>query len=203
MQIEKVDIDSIKINPKNPRIIKNEKYKKLKKSIIDFPDMLEVRPLVVDDDMIVLGGNMRLKACKDVGLKEVPIIRFKNLTDEQKNEFILKDNQSFGDWDFNALYDWNKETLLDSGFEEFELLGIFGGNHTTESFKKKLEADKSINPEPINIDDYVKQNILFFNELMIEFEDEEIKRSIKNIENTEDFLSDIKKIIFKYGKNSL
>jgi len=75
MKIEKVDISTIKINSKNPRLIKDDKYSKLVKSIKEFPKMLEIRPIVVDDEMMVLGGNMRLKACKEAGIKEVPIIK--------------------------------------------------------------------------------------------------------------------------------
>ena len=94
MKIEKIKIEEIKPNPDNPRIIKDEKYRKLIKSIKDFPQMLDIRPIVVDDNMIVLGGNMRLKACKDAGLKEIPVIKASDLTESQKKEFILKDNKS-------------------------------------------------------------------------------------------------------------
>ena len=95
----KEKISKIKLNPNNPRLIKDDKYKKLVQSIKDFPEMLEIRPIVVNNDMIVLGGNMRLKACKEAGLKEVPIVRANELTEDQQREFIIKDNGSFGDWD--------------------------------------------------------------------------------------------------------
>ena len=88
MKIEKVKIENVKPNSENPRIIKDDKYKKLVKSIREFPEMLEIRPIVVDNDGVVLGGNMRLKACKEAGLKEVPIIKASELTEEQKKEFI-------------------------------------------------------------------------------------------------------------------
>ena len=83
--IEKVKISEIKPNKDNPRIIKDEKFKQLVQSIKDFPEMLNLRPIVVNDEMIVLGGNMRLKACKEAGLKEVPIIKASNLTEQQQN----------------------------------------------------------------------------------------------------------------------
>ena len=86
------DITKIKNNPNNPRILKDDKFKKLVQSIKDFPEMLELRPIVVTSDMIVLGGNMRLKACREAGLKEVPIIIADNITEEQQREFIIKDN---------------------------------------------------------------------------------------------------------------
>jgi len=118
MTIEKVKIEEIKRNPNNPRTIKDDNFKKLVKSIKDFPKMLEIRPIVVDDNMIVLGGNMRLKACKEAGLKEIPIIKASELTDEQKSEFIIKDNVGYGDWDFDILKsDWDTDLLLDWGLE--------------------------------------------------------------------------------------
>jgi hypothetical protein len=118
MNIEKVSIEEVKMNPKNPRTIKDDKFKKLVKSIKEFPEMLEVRPIVVDDDMIVLGGNMRLKACISAGLKEVPIIRFSNLSEEKKKEFIVKDNVGYGEWDFELLLqDWEKDDLIEWGLD--------------------------------------------------------------------------------------
>ena len=92
MKAELISVSKIKANPNSPRIIKDDKFAKLVKSIQEFPKMLELRPIVVNDDMIVLGGNMRLKACKEAGLKEVPVIKASNLTEEQQKEFIIKDN---------------------------------------------------------------------------------------------------------------
>ena len=88
MNAELVKISKIKRNPNNPRILKDDKFAKLTQSIKDFPQMLDIRPIVVNDDMVVLGGNMRLKACKEAGLKEVPVIRARDLTEEQQREFI-------------------------------------------------------------------------------------------------------------------
>ena len=101
--IEIVKITQVKKNPNNPRTIKDEKFNKLVKSIQDFPEMLNLRPIVVNDDMIVLGGNMRLKACTEAGLKEIPIIKASQLSEEQQREFIIKDNVGYGDWDFDLL----------------------------------------------------------------------------------------------------
>lgn len=200
MELKSVDINSVVLNPKNPRIIKDEKFKKLCKSIKDFPEMLNIRPIVVDENMMVLGGNMRLKACKELKLDKVPICYVNELTEEQKNEFIIKDNNSFGEWDYKELGNWNKDLLLNGGFEIYDMIGIFGDNELTNKFKGNIEGS-NFNPDNINVDDYVKQNILFFNDLMIEFEDDNIKQSIKNIKNKEEFINDIKKIILKYGKN--
>jgi DNA modification methylase len=120
MQI--VKINEVKPNPKNPRLIKDEKFKKLVKSIQEFPDMLNKRPLIVftdvDNKYVVLGGNMRLKACKEVGIKEIPVIVADEWTEEQKAEFLIKDNVGFGEWDWDGLAnEWDVEKLEDWGLD--------------------------------------------------------------------------------------
>jgi len=111
-------ISAIKRNPNNPRILKDDKFAKLTQSIKDFPQMLEIRPIVVNDDMVVLGGNMRLKACKEAGLKEVPVIKVSDLTEEQQREFIIKDNVGFGEWDWDLLAnDWDTDLLDEWGLD--------------------------------------------------------------------------------------
>jgi site-specific DNA-methyltransferase (adenine-specific) len=118
MQSRKVKISEVKANPNNPRIIKDDKFAKLVKSVQDFPEMLDIRPIVVNADMVVLGGNMRFKACKEAGLKEVPIIVAENLTDEQQKEFIIKDNVSGGEWDWDMLAnEWEVEQLDEWGLD--------------------------------------------------------------------------------------
>jgi ParB-like chromosome segregation protein Spo0J len=117
-----VKITEVKPNPKNPRIIKDDKFRKLVKSIQEFPDMLNKRPLIVftdtDGKYVVLGGNMRLKACKEIGLKEIPIILADEWTEEQKNEFLIKDNVGFGEWDWDSLAnEWDAEKLDDWGLD--------------------------------------------------------------------------------------
>ena len=117
-----VQISQIKLNPKNPRVIKDDKFKKLCKSIEEFPEMLEKRPLVcftdTDGKFVVLGGNMRLKASKEVGLKELPILLADDWTEEQKNEFLIKDNVGFGEWDWDELQsDWDTEQLEGWGLD--------------------------------------------------------------------------------------
>lgn len=114
----KVDIKKVIPNPSNPRIIKDDKFKKLVNSIKEFPQMLELRPIVVDSNMVVLGGNMRLKACIAAGLQEVDILIADQLTEEQKAEFIIKDNVGFGEWDWDLLAnEWDVEALTDWGLE--------------------------------------------------------------------------------------
>jgi hypothetical protein len=116
MQI--VKINSIKTNPKNPRLIKDDKFKKLVKSIQEFPQMLELRPIVVDENNIILGGNMRYKACVEAGLKEIYILKAEDLTELQKDEFIVKDNVGFGEWDWDSLAnEWDTDKLQDWGLD--------------------------------------------------------------------------------------
>jgi site-specific DNA-methyltransferase (adenine-specific) len=116
--IQKVKIGLIKLNPNNPRLIKDDKFQKLVKSIKDFPEMLEIRPIVVNADMVILGGNMRLKACKEAGLKEVSIIVADNLTEDQQREFLIKDNVSGGEWDWELLAnEWDVQQLDDWGLD--------------------------------------------------------------------------------------
>jgi hypothetical protein len=118
METELVKISEVKTNPNNPRTLKDDKFKKLVKSIQEFPQMLEIRPIVVNDDMIVLGGNMRLKACKEAGLKEIHIIKASNLTEDQEKQFIIKDNVGFGEWDWDMLAnEWNAEELEEWGLD--------------------------------------------------------------------------------------
>jgi hypothetical protein len=116
--MEKVDIRQVRPNPNNPRIIKGNKFEKLVDSIKQFPEMLELRPIVVNKDMVVLGGNMRLKACEEAGLTEVPVVFADNLTPEQEQEFVIKDNSNFGEWDWDLLANqWDTGLLNDWGLE--------------------------------------------------------------------------------------
>ena len=118
---QQVKISKVKGNPSNPRIIKNDKFKKLVKSIQEFPEMLKLRPIVVDEDMIVLGGNMRLRASKDAGLKEVWIEVAEGFTEEQKKEFIVKDNVAFGEWDWDSLgNEWDNVKLGEWGMDVWQ-----------------------------------------------------------------------------------
>lgn len=116
--MQRVNIQEVRLNEENPRYIKDHKFEKLVKSIKEFPQMLDLRPIVVNQDMIVLGGNMRLKACEEAGIEQVPIIFADNLTEEQQKEFIIKDNSSFGEWDWDLLAnEWDVELLDDWGLD--------------------------------------------------------------------------------------
>ena len=117
----KLEINKLKPNKANPRIIKDKKFKKLIKSIKEFPEMLNLRPIVVAEDMTILGGNMRYKACIDAGLKEVPVTIAKGLTDAQKQEFIVKDNVGFGEWEWDMLAnEWDSVQLAEWGLDVWE-----------------------------------------------------------------------------------
>lgn len=118
MKIEWIKTKDIIPNADNPRIIKDDKFHKLVKSIKDFPEMLEIRPIVVNNEMMVLGGNMRLKAIQELGIKEVPVIKAESLTEEQQREFLIKDNVGFGEWDWDELANgWNADDLSDWGLD--------------------------------------------------------------------------------------
>ena len=113
-----MNIKEIKPNPNNPRLIKDHKFKQLVKSIQDFPQMLELRPIVIDENNMVLGGNMRLKACIEAGLTDVPVIHANNLSEEKKKEFIVKDNVGYGEWDWDDLANnWDAQELTDWGLD--------------------------------------------------------------------------------------
>jgi hypothetical protein len=112
--MEYLDVSKIKVNPSNPRIIKDDKFKKLVKSINEFPEMLELRPIVVNEDMIILGGNMRYKACIEAGKTKIPVIIAKGLSPEQQNEFLIKDNVSGGEWDWDILANQWDEVQIES-----------------------------------------------------------------------------------------
>ena len=144
MKIETVKISAVKSNPNNPRIIKVDKFKKLVASIKEFPQMLNIRPIVVNDEMIVLGGNMRLKACIEAGLKEVAIIKANDLTPEQQNEFIIKDNVGFGEWDWNELANtWDAEQLVEWGLDipSFEVTNLEAEEDDFETPEGGIETD--------------------------------------------------------------
>jgi hypothetical protein len=169
MQI--VPITQVVPNTSNPRIIKDDKFKKLVKSIKEFPEMLNLRPIVVDKDMVVLGGNMRLKACQAAGLTEVPIIVADQLTPEQQAEFIIKDNVGFGEWDWDLLAnEWDAALMTDWG------LDIGGFDLKAEEFGEEFslpDGDKS----PF-------QQMTF---TLADEQAEQIKNAIADIKATDDY----------------
>ena len=118
MQVKKVKLSAIKLNPGNPRRIDKRKMEYLKKSLQEFPEMIELREIVVDEDMMILGGNMRYHAMKELGIKDCVIKIAEGLTDKQKKEFVIKDNSNFGEWDMDLLAnEWSDLPLAEWGIE--------------------------------------------------------------------------------------
>lgn len=166
MNTETVSIKKLKPNPANPRTIRDDKFHKLVQSVKDFPQMLEIRPIVVNDQYEVLGGNMRLRACIEAGMKEVTIIRASELTEDQQREFIIKDNVGFGEWDMDALAnEWDAEELQEWGVD----LQVYGGEdgqpgESENNYSKKVEAPiyepKNEKPDYLSLFDQERTNEL-------------------------------------------
>lgn len=168
MEIRK--ISEVKLNPNNPRIIKDDKFKKLVQSIKDFPEMLNIRPIVVNQDMIILGGNMRYKACKEAGLKEVPVI-ITDLSEEKQREFLIKDNTSGGEWDWEVLAnEWDNEELESWGLE---LVGF--------------DVDAEDYGEDFSLKDGDKEPFQQMTFTLADEQAEQIKNAIADIKQTEEY----------------
>jgi len=169
MKTEKIKLSKIKRNPDNPRLIKDNKFHKLVKSIKDFPEMLEIRPIVVNEDMIVLGGNMRLKACQEAGLKEVPVIQANKLSAEQQREFIVKDNVGFGEWDWDMVAnEWDAKKVqewgLDLPFTEEDIIEMNNPYNDETENKFATELDSESNYIVLKFDkdiDWIQAKTLF------------------------------------------
>jgi len=171
MKIIKAKLSQIKTNPNNPRLIKDDKFKKLVKSIKEFPEMLSIRPIVVNEDNIVLGGNMRLKACKEAGLKEIPVINASDLTAEQQREFIVKDNVGFGEWDWDVLgNEWDTEQLEKWGME------IIG-----------FDVDESDLSDVFSLPDGDKAPFQQQTYTLADAQAEQIKNAIADVKKTEEY----------------
>jgi hypothetical protein len=171
MKTEILPISKIKNNPNNPRLVKDDKFEKLVNSIKTFPEMLKIRPIVVNKDFIVLGGNMRLKACRAAGLKEIPIIQASQLTEEQQKEFIIKDNVGFGEWDWEMISaEWDVEQVEEWGLDSI------GFEINTEDFDDNFslpDGDK----EPFQQQTYT----------LADAQAEQIKNAISDVKKTEEY----------------
>jgi hypothetical protein len=148
MKAQLIEISKIKENENNPRIIRHEKFLKLVQSVKDFPEMLELRPIVVNKDMIIIGGNMRYNACLEAGIEKVPVV-IANLTPEQEKEFMIKDNVSGGEWDYSAL-------KIDWGTNPLDEWGVDNWNVTPTSFEPNLLPNT--NHEEITAEQIEKTN---------------------------------------------
>lgn len=141
MEIKRMKIEDVKVHPDNPRVIRDDKFKALVKSIKDFPEMLELRPIVLNDEGFILGGNMRLEACKILKYKEVPVVLAKDLTEEQQKEFMIKDNVSFGQWDFDKLAnEWEISQLDEWGMDLWQDPEASDEEEDDETYTSKIES---------------------------------------------------------------
>jgi len=142
MSVQTVKISDVKPNPNNPRLIKDDKFTKLVQSLKEFPEMANVRPIVVNQDFVVLGGNMRLKAMKEAGWKEVPV-QVVDWSEDQQKEFIVKDNVGFGEWDWDMLAnEWEADDLEKWGLD-------------VPGFDEQDYSDKN---KELNVNDFENQN---------------------------------------------
>ena len=168
--MQKVSISEVKPNPSNPRIIKDAKFKKMVQSLKDFPEMASVRPIVVNSDMVVLGGNMRLKAMVEAGWDKVPVEVVKWGEDKQR-EFIIKDNVGFGEWDWEMIdNEWDVQQLEDWGLD----VGGFDVNH--EEFG-----------EGFSLPDGDKAPFQQMTFTLADEQAEQIKNAISDIKETEEY----------------
>jgi len=163
--IQKVKITEIFSNPNNPRLIKKDKFEKLVKSIKEFPEMLQLRPIIVNSDMNILGGNMRFKACQELGFKEVYIIKAEKLTDKQVQQFVIKDNVGFGEWDWDILANaWDTRELKDWGMD------VWQGAQEDDLFDVNDSEIDSLSKEPrMTDDDYSLFELVMLHENKIIF----------------------------------
>ena len=170
IEIKLLKISDIKPNPNNPRIIKDDKFLKLVNSIKEFPEMLRIRPIVINDDNIVLGGNMRLKACLEAKLKEVPVIIASDLTEAQQKEFIIKDNVGFGEWDWdNLANEWETNDLASWGMDVWRIPDNAGENDPEEITDNMSNTERYKNTDEFAMD-YLNSDMKKF-EIFIEKKD--------------------------------
>ncbi len=166
---KKVHISKIQENKKNPRVIKGYKFEKLVKSIKDFPKMMELRPIIVNEQNIILGGNMRYKAAVEAGLKEVFIVQAKDLTEKQQEEFIIKDNSSFGEWDWDLLAnEWEVKELSEWGLD---LPKIYFDEDKEPDIDKDIFSDQ--------LDTYINAKI---KQITLYFDSEDYEKAINDLQ---------------------
>ena len=184
--IQKVKIETVFPNVLNPRTIKKDKFEKLVKSIKEFPEMLELRPIVVNGDMNIIGGNMRFKACQEIGLKEVYIIKAENLTKEQVQQFVIKDNVGFGEWDWDILANtWDTKELAEWGMDVWQ---------PEEDVDYSILDDEDVSSELSDMTDGVKKAI------QIEFEAEHYEEAQQLVKFWRDSGAYIGAMIIEYLK---
>lgn len=188
----RMKVGDVKLNENNPRIIKDDKFKKLVESIKNFPEMMDIRPIVVNSQMVILGGNMRFKACTEAGWKTVPVIVADNLSEEQEREFLIKDNVSGGEWDFEILdNEWDKNELNEWGLT----IPIFEEEENDDNYSRKIEAPiYEIKGEKPAINELT--SIEKYKNLLIKISESEISEEEKEFLR----LAAARHIVFDYSK---
>jgi len=185
--IEKISINKIFSNPVNPRTIKEDKFRKLVNSIEEFPEMLKLRPIVVNNEYGILGGNMRYNACKELGLKDVWIIKADNLTEKQMEQFVIKDNVGFGEWDWDILANtWKPEELKEWGLDVWQ---------PEQEVDYSILDDEDLSTELNDMTDGVKKAI------QIEFEAEDYEEAQELVKFWRDSGAYIGSMIIEHLKN--
>lgn len=170
-KVLEVKVSQLKPNPKNPRVIKDHRFKKLVDSIKDFTEMLDIREIVVDEEFMILGGNMRYKACLEAGVKKLKVMQVSGLTAEQKDEFIIKDNANYGVWDWDMLANqWDVDLLNDWG------LHVWRPQIDVPSDDEDYDED---NDEVEEVDDYLVDPLKRKQLVQIEFEDEDYDEAFR------------------------
>ena len=169
-------LSKIKSNPNNPRVIKDDKFQKLVKSIQEFPKMMALRPMIINSDNIVLGGNMRLKALKECGYKDIPdewVKRADELTEEEQRRFIIADNVGFGEHDWEVLKaEWDVEELAEWGLD----LPTWEGTELSDEFG-----------EDFSLPDGDKAPFQQMTFTLADEQAEQIKNAIADIKQTEEY----------------
>jgi hypothetical protein len=182
-------LSEIRENPNNPRIIKDDKFQKLVKSIKEFPEMLEARPIVVNPDNIVLGGNMRLKACKAAGLTEAPVY-VASWEESKAKEFIVKDNVGFGEWDWDILAnEWDENSLENWGldFPRFGDLPVMEGARDQTQYDVDGYLDSGIVRFQLLYSDEEAESVrAWFDEMMEKTETKNYSDAIQSLANEND-----------------
>ena len=167
VSVQKLKVTELKSHEENPRIIKDKKYKELRKSIKEFGEMLDIREIVIDENNVVLGGNMRLKVLQELNIKEVSVKKVLGLSEQQKREFIIKDNVNFGEWNWDDLANkWNTVQLNEWGLdlwvpEDEPDYGILQEDEHDEKLKEMQREVKQAIQIPFEAEDYERAKKLY------------------------------------------
>ena len=154
--VKYIEVSKLKLNDDNPRIIKDSKFEELCKSIKEFPEMFALRPVIVNKDNVIIGGNMRFRASLEIGLKKVPVL-VADMSDKKQREFVIKDNLSSGFWDWDTLANnWDNLELSEWGMETF----MFGADTGALNLDERISLEEELKEPKVTTDGYVKFEII-------------------------------------------